>query len=40
MYHDLVYYTAIFSAVTQSSSCPVLSGGALRDNTNNGCVAD
>ena len=29
----LVYYTAVFSVVTQR-------GGALRDDTKNGCVAD
>ena len=31
----LVCYTAVFSVVTQCSS-----GGALRDDTENGCVAD
>ena len=39
----LVCYTAIFSVVTQRSS-PLVSGeelgGALRDDTENGCVAD
>ena len=33
---NLVCYTAVFSVVTQSS----LWGGALRDDTKNGCVAD
>ena len=32
----LVCYTAVFSVVTQRSS----PGGALRDDTKNGCVAD
>ena len=32
----LVCYTAVFSVVTQRSSW----GGALRDDTKNGCVAD
>ena len=32
----VVCYTAIFSVVTQRSSW----GGALRDDTKNGCVAD
>ena len=31
----LVCYTAVFSVVTQRSH-----GGALRDDTKNGCVAD
>ena len=31
----LVCYTAVFSVITQRSS-----GGALRDDTKNGCVAD
>ena len=35
-YITLVCYTAVFSVVTQSSS----GGGALRDDTKNGCVAD
>ena len=34
----VVCYTAVFSVVTRRSS--PLSGGALRDNTKNGCVAD
>ena len=34
----VVCYTAVFSAVTQRSS--PLVGGALRDHTKNGCVAD
>ena len=33
----LVCYTAIFSVVTL---LPTLWGGALRDDTENGCVAD
>ena len=37
----LVCYTAVFSVVTQRSSLPPsLWGGALRDDTKNGCVAD
>ena len=32
---ELVCYTAVFSVVTQRCS-----GGALRDDTKNGCVAD
>ena len=35
----LVCYTAVFSVVTQRSS-PLTWGGALRDDTKNGCVAD
>ena len=34
----LVCYTAVFSVVTQRSSS--LWGGALRDDTKKGCVAD
>ena len=34
----LVCYTAVFRVVTQRSS--PLWGGALRDDTKNGCVAD
>ena len=34
----LVCYTGVFSVVTQRSS--PLWGGALRDDTKNGCVAD
>ena len=34
---SLVCYTAVFSVVTQRSP---LWGGALRDDTKNGCVAD
>ena len=34
---ELVCYTAVFSVVTQRSSPQ---GGALRDDTKNGCVAD
>ena len=34
----LVCYTAVFRVVTQCSS--PLWGGALRDDTKNGCVAD
>ena len=37
----LVCYTAVFSVVTQRSSPQGgREGGALRDNTKNGCVAD
>ena len=39
----LVCYTAVFSVVTQRSSPPPNSrwwGGALRDDSKNGCVAD
>ena len=36
---NLVCYTAVFSVVTQCSS-PLQWGGALRDDTKNGCVAD
>ena len=35
---SLVCYTAVSSVVTQSSS--PMWGGALRDDTKNGCVAD
>ena len=34
---DVVCYTAVFSVVTQRERS---SGGALRDYTKNGCVAD
>ena len=40
---DLVCYTAVFRVVTQRSSpCTNdrLWGGALREDTKNGCVAD
>ena len=33
---DIVCYTAVFSVVTQQKK----RGGALRDDTKNGCVAD
>ena len=36
----VVYYTAIFSVVTQRSSPQTLWGGAVRDDTKNACVAD
>ena len=36
----LVSYTAFFSLVTQRSSPHGVWGGALRDETKNGCVAD
>ena len=36
----LVCYTAVFRVVTQRSSPLPLWGGALRDDTKNGCVAD
>ena len=36
----VVCYTAVFSVVTQRSSPLSYWGGALRDDTKNGCVAD
>ena len=36
----LVCYTAVFTVVTQRSAPLTLWGGALRDYTKNGCVAD
>ena len=36
----VVCYTVVFSVVTQRSSPLSYWGGALRDDTKNGCVAD
>ena len=36
----LVCYTAVFSLVTQRSSPHAVWGGALRDETKKGCLAD
>ena len=36
---DVVRYTAVFSVVTQRSYPQTQRGGALRDDTKNGCVA-
>ena len=36
---DVVRYIAVFSVVTQRFYPHALWGGALRDNTKNGCVA-
>ena len=37
---SIVCYTGVFCVVTQRSSPLVAWGGALRDDTKNGCVAD
>ena len=37
---EVVCYKAVFSVVTQRSSPLSQWGGALRDDTKNGCVAD
>ena len=40
VHKTVVCYTAVFSVVMQCSSPLTGRGGALRDNTKNGCVAD